>query len=93
MRIYGGLKPADWQRWGRFTTFKANAPELLEKSLRADQIIYCSPLVDPYQPAEAEEGLMDGMENGYFPHREIHGRSWCDIVSDREDAEFFSMHC
>lgn len=58
MGIYGGLKPADWQHWGRFTTFKANAPELLERSLRADQIIYCSPLVDPYQPAEAEECLM-----------------------------------
>jgi len=58
MGIYGGLKPADWQHWGRFTTFKANAAELLEKSLRTDQIIYCSPLVDPYQPAEAEECLM-----------------------------------
>ena len=58
MRIYGGLKPADWQHWGRFTTFKSNAPELLGKSLRSDQIIYCSPLVDPYQPAEAEECLM-----------------------------------
>jgi len=58
MRIYGGLKPADWQHWGSFTTFKSNAPELLDKSLRADQTIYCSPLVDPYQPAEAEEGLM-----------------------------------
>jgi DNA repair photolyase len=58
MGVYGGLKPEDWQQWGRFTTFKANAPELLEKALRADQIIYCSPLVDPYQPAEAEECLM-----------------------------------
>jgi len=58
MRIYGGLKPADWQHWGRFTTFKANAAALLDKALRADQIIYCSPLVDPYQPAEAEECLM-----------------------------------
>ena len=58
MGIYGGLKPADWQHWGRFTTFKSNAAELLETALRADQIIYCSPLVDPYQPAEAEECLM-----------------------------------
>jgi DNA repair photolyase len=58
MRIYGGLKPADWQHWGSGTTFKTNAPELLEKSLRANQIIYCSPLVDPYQPADAEEALM-----------------------------------
>src|SRR5437764_428965 len=35
MGIYGGLKPEDWRRWGQFTTFKANAPELLAKSLRA----------------------------------------------------------
>src|SRR5712692_4825619 len=56
--VYGGLQPADWQHWGRFTTFKTNAAELLRKSLRPDQIIYCSPLVDPYQPAEAGEALM-----------------------------------
>ena len=61
MRIYGGLKPDDWNNWGRFTTFKSNAPELLRKSLRADQVIYCSPLVDPYQPAEETEGLMPGL--------------------------------
>jgi DNA repair photolyase len=58
MGIYGGLKPADWQHWGRSTTFKSNAADLLRKSLRPEQIVYCSPLVDPYQPAEAEEGLM-----------------------------------
>ena len=51
MRIYGGLKPEDWQHWGQFTTFKSNAAELLRKSLRPDQIVYCSPPVDPYQPA------------------------------------------
>ena len=53
MGIYGGLKPEDWRQWGKFTTFKSNAAELLRKTLRAEQIIYCSPLVDPYQPAEA----------------------------------------
>src|SRR5690349_18598138 len=58
MGIYGGLKPEDWRRWGQFTTFKANAPELLAKSLRRGQVIYCSPLVDPYQPAEGSERLM-----------------------------------
>jgi DNA repair photolyase len=58
MRIYGGLKPEDWRRWGQFTTFKTNAPELLRRELRADQVIYCSPLVDPYQPAEESEQLM-----------------------------------
>ena len=56
MGIYGGLKPEDWRRWGQFSTFKSNAPELLRKQLRADQVIYCSPLVDPYQPAEGEIG-------------------------------------
>ena len=56
--IYGGLKPEDWQRWGQFTTFKSNAAALLRSSLRNNQIVYCSPLVDPYQPAEEEESAM-----------------------------------
>ena len=58
MGIYGGLKPEDWKRWGQFTTFKANAAQLLARELRPRQIIYCSPLVDPYQPAEESEQLM-----------------------------------
>jgi DNA repair photolyase len=58
MGIYGGLKPDDWKNWGHFTTFKSNAPELLRKSLRPSQAIYCSPLVDPYQPAEQTEAAM-----------------------------------
>ncbi len=58
MRLYGGLQPEDWRRWGQFTTFKDNAAELLAKQLRADQRIYCSPLTDPYQPAEATRALM-----------------------------------
>jgi DNA repair photolyase len=58
LKIYGGLKPEDWKRWGQFTTFKANGPELLRRELRAAQSIYCSPLVDPYQPAEAEAEMM-----------------------------------
>jgi DNA repair photolyase len=56
--IYGGLKPEDWERWGQFTTYKSNAAVLLRRELRAEQSIYCSPLVDPYQPAEAEERMM-----------------------------------
>jgi len=68
MGVYGGLKPADWQNWGRFTTLKANAAELLGKTLRADQIIYCSPLVDPYQPAEAEGCLMPGVLDAVIAH-------------------------
>lgn len=59
--IYGGLKPEDWQHWGQFTTFKANAADLLRRELREHQRIYCSPLVDPYQPAEANEHLMPGI--------------------------------
>ncbi len=58
MGIYGGLKPDDWRRWGQFTTFKSNAPALLRKSVRDTQVIYCSPLVDPYQPAEETEAMM-----------------------------------
>lgn len=58
MRIYGGLKPEDWRHWGQFTTFKSNAPELLRRQLRPDQVIYCSPLVDPYQPAEETQSMM-----------------------------------
>src|SRR5260370_7535581 len=58
MGIYGGLQPNDWKHWGQFTTFKSNAPELLRKQLGPDQVIYCSPLVDPYQPAEEEVEAM-----------------------------------
>jgi len=58
MRIQGGLKPEDWQRWGQFTTFKSNAADLLRRELRKHQRIYCSPMVDPYQPAEGCERMM-----------------------------------
>lgn len=58
MGIYGGLKREDWTHWGQFTTLKANAAERSARELRADQIIYCSPLVDPYQPAERARPLM-----------------------------------
>jgi DNA repair photolyase len=58
MGIYGGLKAHDWSHWGQYTTFKSNAPALLRRQLRPDQVIYCSPLVDPYQPAEQTQQLM-----------------------------------
>ncbi|MGD0303010.1 MAG: radical SAM protein, partial [Bryobacteraceae bacterium] len=58
MGIFGGLKPDDWKHWGQFTTFKSNAPELLRRQLRSGQVIYCSPVVDPYQPAEESVELM-----------------------------------
>src|SRR4051795_10630171 len=57
MGIYGGLKPADWQRWGQFTTFKRNAAVLVAKQSREGMVVYCSPLVDPYQPAEDTERM------------------------------------
>ncbi len=37
---------------------KANAADLLRGQLASSQRIYCSPLVDPYQPAEARARLM-----------------------------------
>jgi len=61
MGIYGGLLPEDAKKWGQFTTFKTNAPELVSRSVAAGQVIYCSPLVDPYQPAEREHALMPGI--------------------------------
>jgi DNA repair photolyase len=68
MRVYGGLKREDWENWGRWTTLKANAAELLQNELRPDQVIYCSPLVDPYQPAEAEARLMPGVWEALLRH-------------------------
>ena len=58
MRFYAGLKRDDWERWGQHTTFKSNAATLLRRQLRPYQIIYCSPLTDPYQPAERTEKAM-----------------------------------
>jgi DNA repair photolyase len=68
MGLYGGLKPADWEHWGQFTTFKSNAPDLLRKTLRPDQVVYCSPLVDPYQPVEAERELMPRILDAVLEH-------------------------
>lgn len=58
MRVQAGLKKEDWENWGDYTVLKKNAPELLAKELKDDQIIYCSPLVDPYQPAEMSAEMM-----------------------------------
>jgi DNA repair photolyase len=68
MGIYGGLKPEDWKHWGQFTTFKSNAPELLRRQLRAGQVIYCSPVVDPYQPAEESVELMPRILDELLAH-------------------------
>jgi len=58
MRVQAGLQKDDWDHWGHHTTFKTNAALLLARELRPDQTIYCSPLTDPYQPAEASQNLM-----------------------------------
>ena len=63
MGMYGGLRGDDVKHWGERTTFKSNASELLAKALKPDQIVYCSPLVDPFQPAEANShGMLDILE-------------------------------
>jgi DNA repair photolyase len=68
MGIFGGLKPDDAKHWGQFTTFKSNAPELLGRQLRNSQVIYCSPVVDPYQPSEESEELMPRILNQLLEH-------------------------
>ncbi|MGH9663332.1 MAG: radical SAM protein [Bryobacteraceae bacterium] len=66
--LYCGLQPEDWRRWGQFTTFKSNAAALLMREVRADQAIYCSPLVDPYQPAEETERQMPAVLDCLLQH-------------------------
>lgn len=61
MRVQGGLQKNDWLHWGEFTTFKSNTAELLARSLRRGHVIYCSPLTDPWQLAEATRQLMPGV--------------------------------
>lgn len=61
LRVRAGLKREDWQRWGRHTTHKQNSAELLKREIRAGQVIYCSPLVDPYQPSEGSVRAMPGI--------------------------------
>jgi DNA repair photolyase len=61
MRVQAGLRADDWNHWGARTTFKSNAAELARRGLRPGQVIYCSPLTDPYQPAESDERLMPSL--------------------------------
>jgi DNA repair photolyase len=68
MRVQAGLRPDDWKHWGQSTTFKRNAAELLRSALRPDQTIYCSPLTDPYQPAEAQSVAMPGVLEAIASH-------------------------
>jgi DNA repair photolyase len=68
MRVQAGLRPEDWKHWGARTTFKSNAGELAERGLRPQQAIYCSPLTDPYQPAESDARLMPGLLEAVASH-------------------------
>lgn len=68
MRVRAGLRRDDWIHWGHSTTFKSNAAELAARDLRPHQRIYCSPLTDPYQPAEAEAELMPGLLDAVAAH-------------------------
>lgn len=68
MRVQAGLSPEDWERWGQRTTFKSNAAALLRRELRSQQVIYCSPLTDPYQPAESEARLLPGLLEAAADH-------------------------
>jgi DNA repair photolyase len=66
--IYGGLRAEDIRKWGQFTTYKSNSALLLKQALRANQTIYCSPLVDPYQPAEDQVSAMPGILEALAAH-------------------------
>ena len=68
MGIFGGLKADDARRWGQRTTFKSNTAELLQRELRRFQRIYCSPVVDPYQPAEKHRELMREVLAAVYEH-------------------------
>jgi DNA repair photolyase len=68
MRVQAGLRQEDWEGWGDYTIFKANAPELLKRELRPEQVVYCSPLVDPYQPAEMSVEMMPRLLEALYLH-------------------------
>lgn len=68
MRVQAGLRQEDWENWGDYTIFKTNSPALLARELRPEQIIYCSPLVDPYQPAEMSYELMPRLLEQIYIH-------------------------
>jgi DNA repair photolyase len=68
MRVQAGLSPDDWKHWGERTTFKSNTADLARRGLRPHQVIYCSPLTDPYQPAESDARLMPGLMEAVAEH-------------------------
>ena len=68
MHVQAGLQREDWTHWGQLTTFKSNAAELAARTLRQEQVVYCSPLTDPYQPAEADRVLMPAILRAVEEH-------------------------
>jgi DNA repair photolyase len=68
MRVQAGLQAYDWKHWGEQTTFKTNTADLARRALRPDQAIYCSPLTDPYQPAESNECVMPDLLDAVTQH-------------------------
>lgn len=68
MRVQAGLRRDDWVHWGQSTTFKSNAAGLAARELRPGQRIYCSPLTDPYQPAEADAEMMPRLLDALAAH-------------------------
>ena len=68
MRVQAGLRAEDWNHWGAHTTFKTNAAELAARGLRSDQVVYCSPLTDPYQPVESEARVMPALLEAVAAH-------------------------
>lgn len=58
MGMYAGLSSEEVRKWGQFTTLKTNAAELVARGSTSQHVVYCSPLVDPYQPAEREQPRM-----------------------------------
>jgi DNA repair photolyase len=68
MGFYGGLSAEDVAKWGGFTTLKTNAAELVARESRSHQVVYCSPLVDPYQPAERDRPLMPALLSAFAAH-------------------------
>ena len=88
MRVQAGLEPEDWRHWGEWSTFKENAAELLSKALRPQQVIYCSPLTDPYQPVEEQARLMPGILEAVDRGADLPLRSGLEA-----EAEIFGSLC
>ncbi len=68
MGLFAGLSVEDRKYWGQFTTFKVNSPELLRSANTRNAVVYCSPLVDPYQPAERDFQMMPKLIAALLEH-------------------------